>query len=38
VSRIDFAGLDSAQAVLAACNAFKDPGEDVKLLMPVTAV
>lgn len=34
VSRIDFANLDAAQAVLANCNAFKDPTDAERLLLP----
>ena len=33
-SQIDFTDLDAARRVLAACNAFKDPADDVKLRMP----
>ena len=34
VSRIGFEDLAAAQNMLAACNAFHDPAEDVKLQMP----
>ena len=37
VSRIDFADREAAQTILTACNAFKDPADDAKLLMPVAA-
>jgi len=38
VYRLDFTDLDRAQTTLAACNAFKDPAEDVKLLMPAPSI
>ena len=34
VSRIAFSDLDTAQRTLAACDAFHDPADDVKLRMP----
>ncbi len=34
VSRIDFADLHVARQKLAACNAFADPADDIKLRMP----
>ena len=34
VSRIDFSDLEAARRTLAACNAFHDPADDVKLRMP----
>ncbi len=34
VARIHFANLADAQRTLAACHAFEDPADDVKLLMP----
>lgn len=38
VSKIDFADLDAAQAVLTNCNAFKDPTDAERLLLPGPAV
>jgi len=34
VSRIDFSDLEAARRALAACDAFHDPADDVKLQMP----
>ncbi len=34
VSRIDFSDLEAARRTLAACDAFHDPADDVKLQMP----
>ena len=34
VSRIDFTDLDDAKYQLEACNAFKDPADNVILQMP----
>ncbi len=34
VSRINFTDLEAARRTLAACNAFQDPAEDIKLRMP----
>lgn len=34
VSRINFTDLEEARRTLAACNAFRDPADDVKLRMP----
>lgn len=35
VSRIDFRDLEAARRTLAACDAFRDPADDVKLRMPL---
>ena len=35
VGRIDFADLEAARRALAACNAFHDPTDDIKLRMPL---
>jgi hypothetical protein len=34
VSRMDFADLEAARRTLAACDAFQDPADEVKLRMP----
>jgi Fic family protein len=37
VSCVDFTDLQNANRVLAACNAFRDPADEVKLKMPDAA-
>lgn len=34
VNRIDFTDLENAKSVLTECNAFADPADNVKLVMP----
>ena len=38
INRISFVDLDAAKAALTQCNAFNDPADELRLVMPTTPV